>query len=134
MSQEPKINYPPLTVVGVEGFKSKSLDVRKLENAKLKVKDNVTVIIARCPACAEEGADHSSDHLIVYSDGRFGCVVHEKETDHRRRILQLAGWESSHRQVPFIRPFRPTLKPKGVQASVRVVGISNISSPLNPPE
>jgi DNA polymerase-1 len=47
--------------------------------------------IAVCPACREQGADKSGDHLVVYPDGRFGCVVHPRDELHRRRIWWLAG-------------------------------------------
>lgn len=47
--------------------------------------------IARCPACAEMGRDHTGDHLIIYPDGRFGCLVNPQDKEHTRRIWKLAG-------------------------------------------
>lgn len=50
---------------------------------------------ARCPACAETGHDTTGNHLIVFPDGRFGCVVSpgdgEEAREHRRTVLRLAG-------------------------------------------
>jgi hypothetical protein len=46
---------------------------------------------ARCPACAELGHDRKGEHLRIYADGRFGCCVHPKDREHRKRIFALAG-------------------------------------------
>jgi hypothetical protein len=46
---------------------------------------------ARCPACAEVGHDRKGEHLRIYADGRFGCCVHPKDREHRKRIFALAG-------------------------------------------
>jgi hypothetical protein len=65
-----------------------SLDVAKLE----KVRELAGgVVQARCPACAEGGHDRSGEHLRIYPDGRFGCCVHPKDSEHRKRIWALAG-------------------------------------------
>ena len=65
-----------------------SLDVTKLE----KVRELAGGIVqARCPACAEGGHDQSGEHLRIYPDGRFGCCVHPKDGEHRKRIWALAG-------------------------------------------
>ena len=65
-----------------------SLDVAKLE----KVRELAGGIVqARCPACAEGGNDRSGEHLRIYPDGKFGCCVHPKDSDHRKRIWALAG-------------------------------------------
>lgn len=65
-----------------------SLDVAKLE----KVREMAGGIVqARCPACAEGGNDRSGEHLRIYPDGKFGCCVHPKDGDHRKRIWALAG-------------------------------------------
>jgi len=65
------------------------LDILKLEN----VKDQDSKTIARCPACAAEGGDHTGDHLIIWPDGRFGCVAYPEEEghEHRQRIFALVG-------------------------------------------
>jgi hypothetical protein len=64
-----------------------SLDLSKLENVR---KDGQKTI-ARCPACAEKGQDHSGDHLVIYPDGRYGCVSNPKEHEHNKAIYRLAG-------------------------------------------
>ena len=65
-----------------------SLDVTKLE----KVREMAGGIVqARCPACAEGGNDRSGEHLRIYPDGRFGCCVHPKDGEHRKRIWALVG-------------------------------------------
>ncbi len=65
-----------------------SLDVAKLE----KVRELAGGIVqARCPACAEGGGDRKGEHLRIYPDGRYGCCVHPKDGEHRKRIFALAG-------------------------------------------
>ena len=65
-----------------------SLDVSKLE----KVRELAGGIVqARCPACAEGGHDRAGEHLRIYPDGRFGCCVHPKDGEHRKRIWALVG-------------------------------------------
>jgi hypothetical protein len=65
-----------------------SLNVAKLE----KVRELAGGIVqARCPACAEGGNDRSGEHLRIYPDGRFGCCVHPKDGEHRKRIFALVG-------------------------------------------
>ena len=67
-----------------------SLDVAKLE----KVRELAGgVVQARCPACAESGGDRKGQHLRIYPDGRFGCCVHPKDSEHRKRIFVLAGYK-----------------------------------------
>jgi hypothetical protein len=56
---------------------------------KLKQRGNKTV--AQCPACAEDGGDKHGQHLVIYADGRFGCVANPGDRAHRRRIAELAG-------------------------------------------
>jgi hypothetical protein len=65
-----------------------SLDVARLE----KVRELAGGLVqARCPACAEDGHDRTGEHLRIYPDGRFGCCVHPKDGEHRKRIWALAG-------------------------------------------
>ena len=66
-----------------------ALDITKLE--KVKQRENLT--IARCPACAEDGGDNKGEHLCIYEDGRFGCVIYPGALGelHRRRIFKLVG-------------------------------------------
>ena len=65
-----------------------SLNLNKLQNV-LKLENGI--LQARCPACAEGGNDRKGDHLRIMADGRFGCCVHPKSGEHRKRIFALAG-------------------------------------------
>jgi hypothetical protein len=65
-----------------------SLDAAKLEKARELAGG---IVQARCPACAEGGGDRKGEHLRVYPDGRYGCCVHPKDGEHRKRIFALAG-------------------------------------------
>ena len=65
-----------------------SLDAGKLERVRELAGG---VVQARCPACAEGGGDRKGEHLRVYPDGRYGCCVHPKDGEHRKRIFALAG-------------------------------------------
>ena len=68
-----------------------SLDTSKLENVR-KRGDKAT---ARCPACGQAGHDQKGEHLFIYADGRFGCVVYPGDStdanEHRKRIFALCG-------------------------------------------
>lgn len=65
-----------------------SLNLTKLENIRKLASG---MIQARCPACAEVGQDRKGEHLRILPDGRFGCCVHPKDGDHRKRIWAQAG-------------------------------------------
>lgn len=67
-----------------------SLDLTKLEN--VKIANGKTT--ARCPACKENGSDEGGDHLVIYPDDKFGCVKHEGNSEHRKRIFALVGVKS----------------------------------------
>jgi hypothetical protein len=85
-----------------------SLDPSKLENARQCGKK----IIARCPACAEDGHDEKGEHLVIMPDGRFGCVTCPGAAgkQHRQRIYALAGDKTtSRRGACMIRVRRPVL-------------------------
>ena len=66
-----------------------ALDIRRLEH----VHPSNGKTIAQCPACAEIGGDKSGNHLSIFRDGRFACVLfpNDKGKDHRRRIFELVG-------------------------------------------
>jgi hypothetical protein len=68
-----------------------SLDISKLEN----VRTHGGKMTARCAACAEAGHDQTRNHLIIGSDGRFGCVVYPGASpdarEHRKHIFALCG-------------------------------------------
>ena len=67
------------------------LDLNRLEI----VRERSGKVIARCPACAEAGADRSGNHLSIFDQGRgrFACIAFAAQSgvDHRRRIFELAG-------------------------------------------
>ena len=67
------------------------LDLDRLEI----VRERGGKVIARCPACAEAGADRSGNHLSIFDQGRgrFACIAFAAQSgiDHRRRIFELAG-------------------------------------------
>ena len=50
-------------------------------------------VIARCPACAAAGQDREGNHLKIWADGRFACVVNAGVQGkwHRKRIWEIAG-------------------------------------------
>ena len=65
----------------------------KIDQSKLKhvVRKADGKIAAQCPACAAEGGDAKGKHLVVFKDGKFGCVLYEKDKTHNRTILRLVG-------------------------------------------
>ena len=65
-----------------------SLDPAKLDKARELAGG---IVQARCPACAEGGGDRKGEHLRIYPDGRYGCCVHPKDGEHRKRIFALVG-------------------------------------------
>jgi hypothetical protein len=68
------------------------LDISKLKN--ITVLNGKTT--AQCPACAADGDDRKGNHLVIFPDGRFGCVVFPGNKEHRWQIARLAG-SSSHK-------------------------------------
>lgn len=94
-----------------------SLDIDKLE--KVVVRNGK--VIARCPACAENGEDATGNHLFIEDggEGRFGCVVNPGALggEHRKRIWALAGITGAHPEVsPISEVRRQTNKPVANQA------------------
>lgn len=67
-----------------------SLDVRRLRVSR-RLEDGT--VVARCPACAAGGQDRKGEHLVVYPDGRFGCVLHPGDAGrlHRKAIWEAVG-------------------------------------------
>ena len=64
------------------------IDQNKLKNV---VRKGDGKIAAQCPACAADGGDAKGEHLVVFKDGKFGCVLYEKDKAHNKLILKLAG-------------------------------------------
>lgn len=85
-----------------------ALDPAKLE--KLRQSNGKT--IARCPACAEAGEDREGKYLVIFDDGRFACVTHQGDKEHRRRVFELAGLPDD---LPPTAPPPKTNKPKEVE-------------------
>lgn len=60
--------------------------------------------VGRCPACAEANADKHRNHLIIWPDGKYGCVCFpgSQGRSHRRRIFQLIGIvdKNRHKHLP----------------------------------
>ena len=61
-----------------------TLDLDKLEN----VVERTGKIIARCPACAAKGRDSQGNHLVIFDNGAFSCII--GDANHRKEIYQLA--------------------------------------------
>jgi hypothetical protein len=63
------------------------IDLTKLNH----LRDKGSEQIAQCPACAATGHDSTGEHLIIYADGKYGCVAHPKDKAHRKEIFRLVG-------------------------------------------
>lgn len=63
------------------------LNLKKL----MKVVQKDGKIEAQCPACAAAGADSTGNHLVVYPDGKYGCVANPDDDAHRKFIFKLVG-------------------------------------------
>jgi hypothetical protein len=81
-----------------------ALDIARLVNARTRGGK----LIARCPACAAEGADKHGEHLVVFDEGRgrWGCVLHPGDKNHRRQIAAALGDTDGVRQPRALRPLR----------------------------
>lgn len=111
-----------------------SLDVKKLEKVR-ELANGVTQ--ARCPACAEGGGDSKGQHLRIYADGRYGCCVHPKDAQHRKRIFALVG-ERQRRSFTVkvagaTRPAEPARSVRGALAgAVRTLRTGDCISEYEP--
>ena len=82
------------------------IDIAKLSNVREYSDGKIT---ARCPACAAEGGDNQGNNMVVFRDGRFGCVKYEKDATHRKLIYSLAGDRGKNAHVTqklLVRPFK----------------------------
>ena len=61
-----------------------TLDLKKLDN----VIERAGKIIARCPACAAKGRDSQGNHLVIFDNGAYSCIV--GDSNHRKEIYRLA--------------------------------------------
>ena len=94
------------------------LDAAKLEN----VRERAGKTTAACPACREEGHDRSGEHLVLFDDGKFGCIAYPGEDsearNHRKNVFRLAGVQSKRpartgKSEPIKRAFSPIIGAEG---------------------
>jgi hypothetical protein len=100
------------------------IDVSRLKHVDRKSDGRVT---AQCPACFADGADAKGEHLVIFPDGKFGCVVNAKDKAHNRKILELAGaggGESS---------YRLTIKPVVIPESVVIMKLGRLGRSIPSP-
>lgn len=67
------------------------IDLSKLEKVVHKSDGKIQ---SRCPACKERGGDSKGEHLVIFPDGRFGCVANPGDKRHNSEILGLVGMNS----------------------------------------
>ena len=104
-----------------------SLDQTKLKN----IRDKGDKKTAQCPACEMVGADSKGDHLVIFPDGKYGCVAHPDDRAHSKTIFKLAGVsdsESGPIPIPIRRPTWATRAPR----TLLVVHSLTILTPPNP--
>ncbi|MCP4986066.1 MAG: hypothetical protein GY928_08350 [Colwellia sp.] len=100
-----------------------SIDQGKLEN----VKNTGSRIVARCPACAEQGGDKNGNHLLIDGQGRFSCVVYSGGSgmEHRKRIWALVGVKDGARQTSSVVVCK-SIKVRSVPKNTQKVIKSNV--------
>jgi len=77
-------------------------------------------IEAQCPACAASGADATGNHLVIFPDGKFGCVANPEDKEHNKAILKLVG----DRSAP--KPANLTIRRQTIPESSVVMKIGRI--------
>ncbi|HTL52750.1 MAG TPA: hypothetical protein VL860_09265 [Planctomycetota bacterium] len=107
-----------------------SLDLNKLE-LKRDLADGM--VQARCPACAESGGDRKGEHLRVYPDGRFGCCVHPKDGEHRKRIHALAGDKSTRTFTVRVAKAPEPVQAKSVKAVLESAVAGTLGTAMSEP-
>ena len=95
------------------------IDKSRLQNVVENPEGSFT---AKCPACASAGGDDKGEHLIVYPDGRFGCVVYPDDKNHRSSIAALAGDKSKGVRVAY----KVDLVPLHVAPSQRLLVVGRL--------
>jgi hypothetical protein len=86
-----------------------SLDIKKLERVSEKPDGKIT---ARCPACAVAGGDKKGEHLVVFADGKFGCVKFPGDSEHRNQVYSLAGEGKKRTHLAVKLAVKPSTIPK----------------------
>jgi hypothetical protein len=104
------------------------LDLSKLQNVKHLSGGKTT---AQCPACVADGGDTKGDHLAIFADGKFACVVHPKDKEHNRTILRLSGSPTAGQPA-----CRLTVKPVRVEDSKVLMKVGRLGrvKPASEPE
>jgi len=101
-----------------------SLDINKLTNVK-KLTDGKTT--ARCPACQAAGGDAKGEHLVIYADGKYGCVANPKDSAHTKEIFKLVGIKADVRGLDKI-----TVKSVKIPESSVIMDLGRFSRFTNP--
>ena len=107
-----------------------SLDLGRLERVTVRG----SKLIARCPACAEMGADKSCEHLFIADEGRgpFACIAFAGPAgeQHRKRIYELVGTTTSAPTKAHPMPLaksRPTTRMLPSIPTLRFLGIAEMT-------
>ena len=108
---ETKLKYE---IMNDNNFIGSIIDVNLLE----KVKYTQRCITARCPACAEIGADKTGNHLSIFPDGKYSCILHtgSLKGTHSKRIYEIVGTKRKRGCISTIRiikhkPIKNILQP-----------------------
>lgn len=80
-------------------------DITKLNNLK---RNSDGSIQCACPACQSQNRDKTGEHLRIYSNGAFSCVI-DKSRAHNKTIFTLLR-DPNADPIEFIEPFRPTVE------------------------
>jgi len=79
--------------------KKNYIDLNKLESLISKGDS----WISACPGCRSEGRDKQGNHLRVWSNGAFHCVL-DSSKDHNRLILSLVGTQEVEGEIIYKKP------------------------------
>ena len=90
------------TLRGMKRIRGDTLESAMLNHQKLRnTKRMPRKTTAQCPACAELGRDRRGEHLVVFEDGKFGCVAFPGDSEHRKQIWKLVGMrDANHSSLP----------------------------------
>lgn len=78
------------------------LDLQKLD----RLRERGGKLIARCPACHENGRDTAGDNLTIFENDVFACAAWQGDREHSKRILELTGLPQPH-QAGYPPSFTP---------------------------
>ncbi len=104
-----------------------SINIEKLDNVKCRGNR----VIARCPACEEQGHDNKGNHLSVDDKGRFSCVAYPASTgnEHRKRIFALVGVKDGGGK-PSVLPYNKVIKVKKIKQISKDIIKTNVMGRL----